>query len=765
MLLWLLLTHVVGGVQHRNPLAEWQSKFSSGWALANPGRRLSAAPSVEFSQESISHRGYVDIRVFAPQLVESARDCNVSYIALYSPPDADLNRTTPIRYQAISWNKSFCETGNAIFRFQLNNLHTSGYRAYLLQGGVERTPVMTPFTQLFRPNLKPWMAIGGLRADPAAYLPSKVLAFSSRDLIFNNWNEPTHIRITAGRQPGLYIVSWNQAENTTGGYVRYSNNTSQNAWEGGVRVVAKSAWTLSKNDVCGHGPASGPGFRSMGTQFSAELTLREQGTIYYAVGSDGNFTSATFRFTVPLLPGTRTNSPQEWVIYADQGVGYTDDSHSVRNLNNGRTSRDISIAVENVSLSRTLQGVLVSGDVTYADGYFAQTEEYLDMTQTTFASTVCLISAGNHESAWYRGGSSNLSFPNAFANYNSADNSTVTADFWSRESNPDISISSGGECGVSFKIWPEVNATPAKPWYAWSAGLLTMVIWSSEHDFTTGSEQWNWLNATLAQVDRQLTPWLMVTAHRPMYLSSIPDDLFNAFRAESALFVQHIEPLYVRYNVTFTMSGHHHSTQRSCATLNYSCELRATNSTDGYAEYLDPPYPIHWVIGNAGANPDIFANNFPFTLFQTPSAAFGLVTIRSARILELQLIDPLTRIVLDKVRILRGSAPEVDADCFDDSLISNFFSNCTDVDFGSRNGVCSAECQQASLDLEQAADFPMECLENYANKSQRLRPATVNTIKALLDRGDRLCPVMYSAGSFVVLSWLACFISVSIVML
>jgi hypothetical protein len=37
---------------------------------------------------------------------------------------------------------------------------------------------------------------------------------------------------------------------------------------------------------------------------------------------------------------------------------------------------------------------------------------------------------------------------------------------------------------------------------------------SSEHDITEGSEQYAWLAADLAAVNRSVTPWVVVTAHR-----------------------------------------------------------------------------------------------------------------------------------------------------------------------------------------------------------------------------------------------------------
>ena len=42
---------------------------------------------------------------------------------------------------------------------------------------------------------------------------------------------------------------------------------------------------------------------------------------------------------------------------------------------------------------------------------------------------------------------------------------------------------------------------------------------STEHDFSPNSTQYQWLEADLKKVDRRITPWLVVSGHRPMYLS------------------------------------------------------------------------------------------------------------------------------------------------------------------------------------------------------------------------------------------------------
>ena len=77
---------------------------------------------------------------------------------------------------------------------------------------------------------------------------------------------------------------------------------------------------------------------------------------------------------------------------------------------------------------------------------------------------------------------------------------------------------SGGECTVItnalFPLPPP--ATAASPYYSYAAGPITLVVISTEHDFTTGSAQHTWLAATLAAVNRTVTPFLVVSMHRPM---------------------------------------------------------------------------------------------------------------------------------------------------------------------------------------------------------------------------------------------------------
>ena len=43
---------------------------------------------------------------------------------------------------------------------------------------------------------------------------------------------------------------------------------------------------------------------------------------------------------------------------------------------------------------------------------------------------------------------------------------------------------------------------------------------AAERNIAVGSAQYEWLAATLREVDRSVTPWLVVMGHRPGYVDS-----------------------------------------------------------------------------------------------------------------------------------------------------------------------------------------------------------------------------------------------------
>ena len=109
---------------------------------------------------------------------------------------------------------------------------------------------------------------------------------------------------------------------------------------------------------------------------------------------------------------------------------------------------------------------------------------------------------------------------------------------------------------------------------------------SSEHDLSPKSVQYEWLVNELNSVNRTITPWVLVEAHRPMYNEE--DMPWNTKVGEGMR--KEFEDLLHQYNVDLYLAGHYHSYMRSCSGL--------------YKSKCNNGGPIHITIGTAGAELD-----------------------------------------------------------------------------------------------------------------------------------------------------------------
>ena len=82
----------------------------------------------------------------------------------------------------------------------------------------------------------------------------------------------------------------------------------------------------------------------------------------------------------------------------------------------------------------------------------------------------------------------------------------------------------------------------------------------SEHDWRAGSHQHSWLEADLSAVDRSITPWVIVTSHRPIYTTqvNIGDYIVSTFLAKA------LDPLFEKYQVNLALVAHSHAYERTC---------------------------------------------------------------------------------------------------------------------------------------------------------------------------------------------------------
>lgn len=129
-----------------------------------------------------------------------------------------------------------------------------------------------------------------------------------------------------------------------------------------------------------------------------------------------------------------------------------------------------------------------------------------------------------------------------------------------------------------------LNDTSKQLWHSADFGVVHAVFFSSEHNHSVGSPQYEWLAADLAAVDRSRTPWVVVLLHRPLYCSS--NDYYDCVRAAPELRAN-LEPLFRRTKVDLCVAGHVHQYERTTPVYD------ATVVAPGEA-------PVYLVVGNAG---------------------------------------------------------------------------------------------------------------------------------------------------------------------
>jgi len=292
--------------------------------------------------------------------------------------------------------------------------------------------------------------------------------------------------------------------------------------------------------------------------------------------------SEEFRFFVPPAAGQQPkNRGTRVILFDDLGRGSTDSTYTWNEY--GRPAYYTSISVGAEVADGKVDAIYHGGDISYATGYLAVWDFFLDMIVPMAASTLYLTTVGNHESDWY----------NSATIYNVSD--------------------SGGECGVcTTRLIPmPAPATTDKPWWSYDVGLIHMIGMSTEHDFSIGSEQWKWLENDLKSVDRTVTPWIIFGGHRAMYLNSDYGGSPTADIDVMDALIENVEPLLFQYRVNIGFYGHNHVVQRHSAVYQKKV-IQASSETvdeDGNVVHLysDPQATVHAVVGTGGAS---FTKNY-----------------------------------------------------------------------------------------------------------------------------------------------------------
>lgn len=302
-------------------------------------------------------------------------------------------------------------------------------------------------------------------------------------------------------------------------------------------------------------------FRDPGNMHKVILKNLKPGTRYfYKFGSDKDGWSSVYSFMSRPDDSVKT---ARFIAYADMGV----DPAPAATSTAIRSYQDVMDGYDSF--------LLHFGDISYARGHAHMWDEFFHIIEPYAARVPYMISIGNHEYDYVKGGKN--------------DPSGATGDDGRMNFHPDwanYGDDSSGECSVPmYYRWDAPANGNSIYWYSFDYGGVHVIQISSEHDWTRGSKQYKWIENDLKRVDRQKTPWIILTAHRMMYTTQIGEDADNKV---SVHFREELEDLLWEHRVNLMLVGHQHSYERSCAVRNGKC-------------IEDGKGPVHIIVGSAGA--------------------------------------------------------------------------------------------------------------------------------------------------------------------
>ncbi|CAI0423667.1 unnamed protein product [Linum tenue] len=223
---------------------------------------------------------------------------------------------------------------------------------------------------------------------------------------------------------------------------------------------------------------------------------------------------------------------------------------------------------------------LLPGDLSYADSQQPLWDSFGRLVEPYASRRPWMVTEGNHEVESFP-----IIFPHGFKAYNA------------RWLMPHTESGSSSNLYYSFDV---------------ASGLVHVIMLGSYTDFDSHSDQYTWLAADLAKIDRKATPWVVVLLHAPWYNTN------EAHQGEGESMRSEMEELLYDNRVDVVFAGHVHAYERF---------------TRVYDNKADPCGPVHVTIGDGG-NREGLALRFkkeavsaPLSLYREPSFGHGRLRI------------------------------------------------------------------------------------------------------------------------------------------
>uniref|UniRef100_A0A2P2KS00 Purple acid phosphatase n=1 Tax=Rhizophora mucronata TaxID=61149 RepID=A0A2P2KS00_RHIMU len=335
------------------------------------------------------------------------------------------------------------------------------------------------------------------------------------------------------------------------------------AWS---HVAVARVVRYEREDMCDSPANTSIGWRDPGWIHDAVMTNLKKGVRYfYKVGSDSKGWSKTQSFV--SRDGDSDNTIA--FLFGDMGTAAPYATFIRTQEESISTMKWILRDIE--ALGDKPAFVSHIGDISYARGYSWLWDHFFAQIEPVASKVAYHVCIGNHEYDW-------------------------PLQPWK----PDWSYGvygtdGGGECGVPYSLKfnmpgnsSESTGTRAPAtrnlYYSFDVGAVHFVYISTETNFLPGSSQYYFIKHDLESVNRSKTPFVVVQGHRPMYTTSNE----NRDAPIRKRMLEHLEPLFVKNNVTVALWGHVHRYERFCPVNNFNCG----STWKGF--------PVHVVIGMAG---------------------------------------------------------------------------------------------------------------------------------------------------------------------
>ncbi|XP_051135312.1 purple acid phosphatase 18-like [Andrographis paniculata] len=219
--------------------------------------------------------------------------------------------------------------------------------------------------------------------------------------------------------------------------------------------------------------------------------------------------------------------------------------------------------------------LLLPGDLSYADYVQRSWDTFGELVQPLASSRPWMVTQGNHEEERIP------LLEHSFKSYN-----------------------------ARWKMPYEESASGSNLYYSFEVAGVHAIMLGSYTDYDENSEQYAWLKADLAKVDRKRTPWLIALFHVPWYNSN------EAHQGEGDSMKASMEKLLHAAGVDVMLAGHVHAYERTGRVYN---------------DKRDPCGAVHITIGDGG-NREGLANAYlnprpEWSIFRDASFGHGELTI------------------------------------------------------------------------------------------------------------------------------------------